>query len=262
MYWVPSRQRLLDDRGFRYLKTLSDQIRLSLNTYDKMMDNAVNSGVVVPSEDKKSLDAAVTQTNLKKFLKNVAPQLTLADDAEITHLIGTDYDDPPKIAIRADEGTHFLYFAFSHDLDDFGITGQKQMNFAVRADFDQSINRLLGAPSLSPFDVVLISQGDGRVIYQRSLSGVEISQVSKLEDASGDVKGKEKKEIDVAWLSPASRQEEIWIAGARYRLYSQPLQVGFMVADPTGKHPATGPESWVLCGLVRADRFRSESQLI
>jgi hypothetical protein len=262
MYWVPSRQRLLDDRGFRYLKTLSDQIRLSVNTYDKMMDNAIVSGVVAHSEDGNTLNEAVTRKNLEKFLKNVAPQLTLADEAEIKNVINTDYDDPPKIAVRADEGTHFLYFAFSHDLDEFGIVDKKSINFAVRTDFDQAINRLLGAASLSPFDVVLISQGDGRVIFQKSLSGVEISQLSKLQDASGDAKGKEKRDIDIAWLSPASRQEEIWIAGARYRLYSQPLQVGFIAADPTGKRPAAGPETWVLCGLVRADRFRSESQLI
>ena len=262
MYWVPSRQRLLDDRGFRYLKTLSDQIRLSFNTYDRMMDNAAASGVVVPAESGKVLNEEVTRKNLEKFLKNVAPHLVLADQAELTHVIGNDYDDPPKIAVRADEGTHFLYFAFTHDLGDSGIAGQEPLKFAVRTDLDQSINRLLGAPELSPFDVVLIAQSDGRVIFQKSLAGVEVSQLKELEDASGNAKSPDKKQIDVTWLSPASRQEEIWIAGARYRLYSQPLQVGFMAADPTGKHPKDSPEAWVLCGLVRADRFRSESQQI
>ena len=250
LYWVPSRQRDLDDRGFRYLKTLSDQIRLTVNTYDKMMDNAVSSGVIGDTE-------GVTLKNLEKFLKSVSPQLVLAEDSETEHLIGDDFDDPPKIAIQADEGTHFMYFAFSHAIQGEGV-GQKPLKFAVRTDFDQMINRLLGISALSPFDVVLIAQSDGRVIFQKSLSGVEISQLKNLEDASGDVKGKDKKQIDIGWLSPASRLEEIWIAGARYRLYSQPLPVGFLRA----KHPADGPESWVLVGLVRADRFRSESQLI
>ena len=262
MYWVPSRQRLLDDRGFRYLKTLSDQIRLSINTYDRMMDNAVDSGILAPSAGSKTLDDAATRKNLQMFLKNVAPQLALAEESETTSVIGDSFDDPPRIAVRADEGTHFLYLAFTHDLEDHGITEQKKLKFAVRADLDESTNKLLGTPELSPFDVVLIAQGDGKVIFQKSLSGVEVAQIKGLEDASGNPKGQDKKQIDINWLSPTSRQEEIWIAGARYRLYSQPLQIGFLAADPTGKHSSDSPESWVLCGLVRADRFRSESQLI
>ena len=263
MYWVPSRQRLLDDRSFRYLKTLSDQIRLTVNNYDKMMDNAVGSGIVVLSEGVPgTLDDGVTRKNLEKFLKNVAPQLALADDTELPHVIGTDYDDPPKIAIKADAGTHFLFFAFRQGLGEYGVTNPKSLNFAVKTDFDQAINRLLGAPTLSPFDVVLIAQGDGKVIFQKSMSGVEVSELKHLEDASGVVPPKDRKDIDIGWLSPASRQEEVRIAGARYRFYSQPMQVGFVAADPTDKHAANGPETWVLCGLVRADRFRSESQLI
>ena len=260
LYWVPSRQRLLDDRGFRYLKTLSDQIRLTANTYDKMLDHAVESGVI----DAKSKSA--TRKNLDEFLTNVAPQLALVDVAEGKQLFNNDdFADPPKIAIEADEGTHFLYFAFGHEPED-KPTVWGPFDFAVRTDLDQLINGLLGAPDLSPFDVVLISQGDGKVIFQKSLSGIEVAEIKKLEDASGDVKGKERKQIDIAWLSPASRLEEVWIAGARYRLYSQPLQVGFLPAKQpahtNARESADRNETWVLCGLVRADRFRSESQLI
>jgi hypothetical protein len=228
-YWVPSRQRLLDDRGFRYLKTLSDQVRLTANTYDKMLDNAVKSGI----NDKSN---RVTRENLNKFLTNVAPQLVLTDVTEANQLFGINgYADPPKIAIRADEGTHFLYFAFRYKPEDKPIVRGKTLDFAVRTDLDQQINRLLGAPDLSPFDVVLISQSDGKVIFQKSLSGIEVSEIKELEDASG-VKGKEGKNINNAWLSPASRLEEVRIAGARYRLYSQPLQVGF---SPAKKPPLT-----------------------
>ena len=249
-YWVPSQQRLLDDRGFRYLKTLSDQVRLTANTYDKMLDNAVKSGIFEKSVD-------VTRRNLDKFLTNVAPQLVLTDDVPDQLFDSDAYDDPPRIAIQADEGTHFLYFAFRYKPKDKQIDGKKEFDFAVRTDLDQQIIRLLGDPDLSPFDVVLISQSDGKVIFQKSRSGIEVSEINELEDASG-VKGKEGKKINNAWLLPASRLEEVWISGARYRLYSQPLQIGFSPAKQT----ADPNQSWVLCGLVRADRFRSESQLI
>ncbi len=153
MYWVPSRQRLLDDRGFRYLKTLSDQIRLSLNTYDKMMDNAVNSGHHrASSEDSKSLNEGVTRKNLEKFLTNVAPQLTLAEDAEIeltlsARMVTTTHRKSP---IKADEGTHFLYFAFSHELDDWRIHRPENFRFRrpdrLRSSHQPALGRSLPEP--------------------------------------------------------------------------------------------------------------------
>jgi hypothetical protein len=324
----------LDDRGFRYLKTLSDQIRLTIDAYDKMLDYAVDSGGVTDS-------GVVNGDKLGQYLKIVAPYLTVPGESEIEHVTGHDYGDPPKIAVKADEGTHFLYLAFSHKGE--AEQAHSKAEFVVRTDLDQLINGLLGPPTLSPFDVVLVAKSNGEVIFQKSLSGVEVAKLEQLEDASGNVKKRSPEEIDVKWLSPASRQEEVKIAGARYRLYSQPLQIGFLPANPkvkgTEENPAakgatenpklssakggseaksikkdlglktmgenpTGkgvkenpkgkgakggsiaktvnegtevknaranpevqsaddtPGLWVLCGLVRADRFRSESQLI
>ena len=282
LYWVPNRQRHLDDRSFRYLNTLSDQIRLTINTYDKMLDNAV--------------DADISTAVLPKYLQHVAPQLTVPDLGEAMHAVGNDCSDPPKIAVESDEGTHFLYLAFQR----VPKIGHAPTGYVVQTDLDKLINGLLGPSNLNPFDVVLVARADGHVIYQKSLSGVDLAQINNLEDASGQNPGKEPKAINAATLSPASRLEEIRIAGARYRLYSQPLPIGFSPAKPEGpdkgaqaarqycgpvaerkKTPgghdagpgaATGDKTpanaendandWVLCGLVRADRFRSESQLI
>ncbi len=283
LYWVPNRQRHLDDRGFRYLKTLSDQIRLTINTYDKMLDHAVDSGGVTTKS------GFVNEANLKQYLGLVAPELDVPETTETEHIIGGDYDDPPKIAVKADEGTHFLYLAFRHS---------ENANLVVRTDLDKLINGLLGPSDLSPFDVVLLAQNNGNVIFQKSLSGIEVARIENLQDDSGVVDEKNPKQIGVKLLSPVSRLEEVKIAGARYRLYSQPLQIAFLPADPD-KKPAKGnskennargqsgtksanqasdtkgatansaPQSledpaapWVLCGLVRADRFRAESQLI
>jgi hypothetical protein len=273
LYWVPNRQRHLDDRGFRYLKTLSDQIRLTLNTYDKMLDNAVDGGV--------------REDNLQDYLGNVAPQLVAQGGVDVHHIIGGDYDDPPKIAIVADEGTHFLYLAFQRNRN--GPQNKTDtVAYAIRTDLDKLIDGLLGPPDISPFDVVLVAQHSGKVIFQKSLSGIEVAQIKNLDDASGEVKG-QARQIDVGMLLPVSRLEEVKIAGARYRLYSQPLQIGFLPTTPktdtaknkpavksaqegpnangdaqnsAGKTAEGDSSTWVLCGLVRADRFRSQSQLI
>lgn len=284
LYWVPNRQRHLDDRGFRYLNTLSEQIRLTINNYDKMLDNAV--------------DADITSDILPMYLNHVAPQLTVSGPSEAKRAVGNDWDDPPKIAVEADEGTHFLYLAFQR----VAKSGGSPTTYVVQTDLDKLINDLLGSPNLNPFDVVLVARGDGKVIFQKSLSGVEVAQIKNLEDASGQAPGNAPKRIDVSTLSATSRLEEVRIAGARYRLYSQPVSIGFFPAHPNrhgdddnakGKsnkvaagtgHPqgtleadastasandksaegdsGAAGEEWVLCGLVRADRFRSEGQLI
>ena len=280
LYWVPNRQRHLDDRSFRYLNTLSDQIRLTINTFDKMLDNAV--------------DADISAAVLPRYLRHVAPQLKVPDLGEAMHAVGGDCGDPPKIAVETDEGTHLLYLAFQR----VPKAGRDSTGYVVQTDLDKLINGLLGPSNLNPFDVVLVARADGHVIYQKSLSGVDVAQINNLEDASGQTQGKEPKPINAATLSPTSRLEEIRIAGARYRLYSQPLPIGFLSANPhdadksaqaaqkycssvaqkkktppaheagaasSDKTPANAENDandWVLCGLVRADRFRSESQLI
>jgi hypothetical protein len=285
LYWVPNRQRHLDDRGFRYLNTLSDQIRLTINTYDKMLDNAV--------------DAEISRSMLPQYLNQVAPQLKVPELSEASHAVGSDCDDPPKIAVESDEGTHLLYLAFRR----VPKNRRDPTAYVVQTDLDKLINELLGPANLIPFDVVLVARGDGHVIFQKSLSGIDVAQIRDLEDASGQTQGKEQKLFGVSILSPTSRLEEVRIAGARYRLYSQPLPIGFKPANPNrkangpnakGKHNNCGAASastndspgeedtkadsdkgdteksnaaaasgdWVLVGLVRADRFRSESQLI
>jgi len=247
LYWVPNRQRHLDHRGFRYLKTLSDQLRLTINTYDKMMDNAMNAGV--------------TKKDLPAYLNLTVPQLTVPEDSEANHAIDPElnkYGDPPTIAIEADEGTHFLYLAFGYG--DKPKTKSNQR--VVRTDLEVLVNSLLGQAELISFDVVLLARSDGRVIFQKSLSGVEIAQLKNLEDVSGTRTGKDVKQIDASSLSTSSQLEEVKIAGARYRLYSQPLQIGFLPAKAAEQSDDQGGPTWVLCGMVRADHFRSESQLI
>ena len=150
----------------------------------------------------------------------------MPEKSETEHIVGGDYDDPPKIAVKADEGTHFLYLAFSRG---------ENANLAVRTDLDKLVNGLVGPPDLSPFDVVLLAQGNGKVIFQKSLSGIEVARIKNLPDVSGADDKKVAKQIDAESLTQVSQLGEVKIAGARYRLYSQPVQIAFLPADPDKK---------------------------
>src|SRR5215470_7592565 len=245
LFFLPSQRRYLDDRNFRVLKNLSEQIRLSINAFDKMMDNAADSGI--------------TNEMLKAYLKNVAPSLEKAEESESKRLIGEDYGDPPKMAVSVDGGNHFLYLAFRRG---------SQVRYAIRTNLDRLIDRLSPPTRRCPFDVLTLAQSDGTVIYQNSLSGVVLAHINTLEDASGEKKQEKSSAlITLDTLSQSNTLEQVKIAGVLYRLYSQPLQLPFALADPiekkgSGSSASTISKPWILYGLIRDDRFRTESQAI
>jgi hypothetical protein len=243
--FLPAQRRYFDDCNLRILKALTDQIRTSINAYDKMMDNAESSGV--------------TATTLPAYLASVAPQLVKAEEDESRAVVGDDYGDPPKIAVGADEGTHFLYLAFKHG---------RSTRYAIRTDFEKLVEKLSPPAFRCPFDAMVIAQSDGTVIFQRSASGIAISKISTLDNALVDEKQKKPESlITLDALSQSSSLELVRIAGTPYRFYSQPLQLPFPMADPRhkiepGSSGGIASKPWIVCGLVRADRFRSESQAI
>ena len=133
----------------------------------------------------------------------------------------------------------------------------------LRTDLEKLINRI---SSRCPFDIVVLAQADGTVIYQTTQRGIGVARINALENASGDAKrGKADKVIALDSLSESSRLEKVSIAGTTYRLYSQPLQLPFAQANPRIKRGAESDnlltsKPWILCGLVSDDRFRAESQ--
>ncbi|HET6205538.1 MAG TPA: hypothetical protein VFD98_01935 [Terracidiphilus sp.] len=243
--FLPVQRRYFDDCNLRILKALTDQIRASINAYDKMMDNAESSGV--------------TGATLPAYLASVAPQLAKAEEDESRAVVGDDYGDPPKIAVASDEGTHFLYLAFKHG---------RSTRYTIRTDFEKLVEKLSPPAFRCPFDAILIAQSDGTVIYQRSASGIAISRINTLDNALVDEKQKKPESlITLDALSQSSSLEHVRIAGTPYRFYSQPLQLPFPMANPQHKiEPGSSggitSKPWIVCGLVRADRFRSESQAI
>ncbi len=269
--WLPSQHKYLDSRNFRLLSTLGEELSTSVNTFDKMLDNAADSGVIGIDKNPQGND----ENGLKEYLQQVAPRLESVDSQD-REVLGDDYGDPPNIAVRADEGKHFLYFAFKRSLD--GDTTR----YAVRTDLDRLIGGLLPPANRNPFDVVLVAQKDGTVIFQSSAPELAVANIGAFEEESLAAKTSKTESAAAKTDKPVPADEkvlalsrryssntfsEIRLAGTPYRLYSQPLQLSFPLNHPerkagkgeVGSRPA---EQWVVCGLVRAEAFRSESESI
>lgn len=259
-FWIPTRHRYLDDRNFRVLRTLSEQIRLSIDNFDRMLDNAADAGII--------------SANLKEYLVNVAPQLEALDEKDGEGVTHNDFGDPPKVTVAADDGTHYLYMAFQRDVNDASI------KYAVRADLDKLVSRLVPPDNRNPFDDVLLARIDGSVIFQKSTPGIEVARIdafeedeegalekpegAKTEKSKSSSTEKHERGADKKPLSQSSSFRVVTLAGAQYRLYSQPLRLSFppIAAEVGAKESPRVDlgEQWILCGLVRADAFRSESQ--
>ena len=205
LIWLPSEYRYLDNRNFRLLTTLSDQISSSINNFDSMMDNAAESGV--------------TDDGLDDYLNFVAPQVERVEpdnrDARTDN-----YGDPPRMAVRADEGSHFLYLDFQR-IDE---KTRVETKYAIRTDLERLVRNTLPPDNRNPFEVVLVAQGDGTVIFQNSASGIAVARINALEDAATPPKAvkpdnEEKSPSEFDKFS-FSRFREIKLAGDRFRLYS------------------------------------------
>ncbi len=280
LVWLPSEQKYLDDRNFRTLTTLSDQISASINTFDKMLDHASDSGV--------------TSEMLPGYLQKVAPQLRALEDSQDQQVIGGDYGDPPNMTVSSDEGTHFLYLAFQRnrekpDTENGAKTKanpkakvKTEIEYGVRTDLDRLIRELLPPDNRNPFDVVLVAQSDGTVIFQSSSSVLTVANIDSLDDdltvtktaqpdsgppKTGQPEPHGAKATPQSKRYSASRFSESILAGSPYRIYSRPLQLSFPLLHPegksaNGKNTLRPPEQWVVCGLVSVRAFRSESQSI
>src|SRR5260370_7840356 len=103
--WLLSQDKYLDSRNFRLLSTLGEELSTSVNTFDKMLDNAADSGVIGIDKNPQGND----ENGLKEYLQQVAPRLESVDSQD-REVLGDDYGDPPNIAPPSAAWNHFSYF--------------------------------------------------------------------------------------------------------------------------------------------------------
>jgi hypothetical protein len=239
--WLPSQQRYLDERNFRLLTTLSGQIGTAVNTFDKMMDNA--------------WDARFDEEHLYQVVHSL--ERVKKEDIDPDE-IRDQYHDPPRIMVRADEGTHYLYFAYKRG------DRRQSKKYTLRTDLEKLILGFLPPSGRNPFDVILVAQSDGTVFFQKSAPGISLIKIDELTDQSQVTKSGQTKQINLKSLEQSSNLIQVTVANTPYRLYSEPLPLSLPPFTKKAKNADDAVENplennWVLLGLVRADKFRAES---
>src|SRR2546427_1313280 len=244
--WLPAQLHDLDARNFRLLKTMGEQIKASVDNFDKMLDNAAAFGV-------KGGDG------LRAFFKDLNLDMEGSPAEAKSVLAAADYDDPPRVMIRSDEGTHFLYLGYSK------AQNRTQVRYDARMDVSKLISRVVSAAQQSAFDLLRLTETYGTVVYQHADSAADVSHVDLLEESANSVSSKDKEtpSLSTKWksLRSTSGLTEVIVGGATYRLYTQPVQLSLPAAHGNDKAASVDDSNsthLVLCGLVRSEHFREE----
>jgi hypothetical protein len=230
MYWIPAKQRYLDERNVRLLRTIGVQIKVKVNNFDQAIDNAIESFEPDPTRP--------NSKDFQAYVRLFTPDLEIIDPADDHPKL--DFADPPVVKVVLDEGKHYLYLGYSHGVERNGGAREKKPVIA-RADIEAAVGTYLS--SHPEFDAIALLDHNGRAIVQQSTTGVEIANL----DTTGAPATKRQRRDSAGGI------ENVRIGGADYRFYVQPVQLSLL------RDTSDAPEEWKLCGLVRADHFRSAS---
>src|SRR5262245_17047870 len=244
---IPSQQRYITDRNLRLLKTKAAQIKAKVDNLDVQIDNALD---FYPRASDR--DAATFARELQRYVRRFAPGLEILsdDDGDAVRSMREKASDPPNVTVLRDEGRNYLYLGYNHD----------NQVIVARVDLEKAVAPFLS--SASEFDALLLVPRDGSVIAQQSSAGLELAHVDGLRPStpppSGDVKNGAAPTL-FASMWKSTNVENVILGNAEYQLYVQPLQLSLATSDDK---KVKGQEEWALCGLVRADHFRSAGSAI
>jgi hypothetical protein len=196
---------------------------------------------------------------LKKYVKLFAPELEIVmvnpDSADATTVTP---GDPPNVRLRRTEGRNYLFLGYKHEAEH--RSNLPAVKLVARVDIEQVAAAYLA--SRRDFDALVLVDGSGATIAQRSWSGLEVTSVQKLRDRGQGIPSGSHPEATGVFdrLRGTTNLAVVTIGASDFMLYVQPVQLSMMHEAPQGANP--GPEEWTLCGLVRLDKFRAASAKI
>jgi hypothetical protein len=269
---VRSQAANFDNRNLRRLATMSRQIESTVKGYADAVRSTYENGPEV-------------QLNLSQFLADQT-DLIFEHDLAPDRGSGTTSD----LALSVTDGKLILdYFPHTlresrppwlqlhlHPVDPSSNNFKRDRGIRVYAKLGDLMARFVPRdPVADPFDVVALADEQGGVLYQSTFSEVRLDNLSRLftdpmKPAPAPPAGQSSSPpAPPAGQSPSppvssnapsgswddvlamSGLREMEIVGGRYKVYTQPVTLNL---DPTSK-----PRTWVLCGLVRPERFTSQT---
>jgi hypothetical protein len=239
-FYVSSQQVYLTDRNFRLLALMSRHIQSRVEYIGNLAWKSVTNKI----EDLKQLSRPQTRGEVEKLVKDT---ISLVPALRLDSVGATD--SLPDFEVKRKGETFAVYFRYRSVLDKvYTEADAYTVEVTASTDLNSLLTPILSRPEFD--DILVVQQKDRKVIFQRATSGTKVTTLPVLLEEDK----KEGSDSEFPLLS--SRLFETRLAGARYKLFLQPLQLSLSTDEKTEEW------DWIICGLVRSDRFLSESLTI
>jgi len=252
---VTNRIRYFNDRNFRQLGNFSVQISSRIDNLGTAFDNAVDRFLNPPADQPSSKE---DRGEFQKYLEILKTDGTVFSEGHITppDVAGKKTDFKVSIDVTTQNSTSWLTFEGNGKLKNAA-----SLNASAQIDFQNLILPILSKrePGQSKtevqedFDHIVIARADnGRTLFQYTNTDLNLTSLEHVHLADAP-----DKTLDLKTRSQTTDSVDVTIAGTRYKLYVQPIEISL---------PSKGVQDqktlWVICGLVDASRFRYQTWAI
>jgi hypothetical protein len=219
--------------------------RKSIN-FDQGLDNAIAFWWSTGRQHAKAATA-----NDGDFSNFVHLFLTEVEGVTIDGSIVEHPGDPPRVQVQRDEGTNYLYLGYRHDGDEH----KDEPKIEAKIIIEQVVRPYLRARK--EFEALVLVNRAGRTITQYSSSGFRLEHVDHLDFSASVSSAAQAQKTTYEVVRNSGKVANVAIGEVAYKFYAQPVALSLMSDVATVQL-----EEWTLCGLVRTDRFGSESLAI
>ncbi|HYK89490.1 MAG TPA: cache domain-containing protein [Acidobacteriota bacterium] len=241
---IPSQRTYFTRRNFRLLTGMGDQIRDVVTNVATSLVNAAarpqplrsNVAGLAPGPFIKTVHASEREpaAGIQPDLERIRASISLIPNLT---LVASSLDTPapreqlssPELGFRVVEAANASWLEFT-----WRGGGSPELRFKVRGDLARLIDPIVHRQD---FDDVLLVDTNGEVIFQLSTSAMRVSRLNLPSDKS-------------------FQTDLLNYAGMDYKLFAEPVHFAMTPAVSDSPPPIT---HWILCGLVRADKFRSDT---
>ena len=262
-FYVSSQMSYFNNRNFRLLGSLSLQLNSQIESYREILTKAAKKdpdteGRTEPSPEqpREFIENAIKAAVALVPTLQLDPRPNLQDPLVVERVASPagKPDPAPEITLDVKEEKGKTWLNLLYD----GPTGVKgyKATISVRTSFQGLLEPLVSRDLFD--DILVVAQHDGRVIFQRNPSGYRVAQldpVFKLLGRGGKNAGSDEIPVTVRSISTL----EVNLADTDFKVFLQPVRLPFGVAIAAQNQPVF---QFVICGLVRSDRFRSDSLAI
>lgn len=234
---VSAQKKYFTTRNFRLLAGISDQVSIKIENLSNAFLNAVNTIKINEDPNWKP------QVSLDHI-----PNLTLLDCTLDNNSHEKSLNPKVLLDVQGDGKTFWLYFNYTRSID-----GKPDIKTQAKSDLNELIKPFVNRKVFD--EILVVQQQDGRMIFQDTPSILKITSLKTLKDKDG-------KEIQLDSINPPTSTLNIHLADAYYHLYLQPIQIPILLSSKDDKPDDQKTAKWVVCGMVRSDRFNSECMAI